>query len=80
MMMNTHVRPASVIKDLKFSHEAGCMFHMVLRINSNYFPKQPHQLIFVTENQFIPCKLETEFLKYYVDELMLQTVERGPSH
>jgi hypothetical protein len=52
---------------------------MNLGINIDYFLKQPYQLILVIEKQFVSCKSGTEFLKYCLDELMLQSAETGPS-
>jgi hypothetical protein len=38
------------------------VFHMVLRITSNYFPNQHQQIGLCNEDEFVYCEVGTEFL------------------
>jgi len=35
-----HIPLASALKNLHFVTHCTCMFHVILTVNSNYFPKQ----------------------------------------
>jgi hypothetical protein len=45
-------------------------FHMILRINSNYFPKQHNTMVFLMALHYVFCEVDTSFFRqisYFIE-------------